>query len=130
MSDNITRGPWGAQGRDASARLSGTALFRTLWGALADLLGTAATAALLGRAARRAIPRHQELRELTIEQVDGEFLFVVPRSFDRAEGPPDALCELAIELRPLLQEMTGDVALRHLEQFPELRHWATAPSPT
>jgi len=115
-------------GPDASAGLSGTVLFRALWNGLAELLGTAATAALVGRAARRALPRSQELRDLAIERVDGEFQYVVPRSFDREEGPPAALRELAGELQPLLEEMTGGIAVRHLQRVPELRHWAVVGS--
>lgn len=109
-----------------SAGFSGADLFRKLWAALADLLGTAATAALVTRAARRAVPRHQELRELAIERIDGEFHYVVPASFGRGGSPPEALRALAGELRPLLAESTGEVALRHLAQLPELRDWAAA----
>lgn len=117
-------GPGGGE-RDPS----GAVLFSRLWDSLSGLLGTAATAALLTRAARRAIPREPDLRELSIERVDDDFHFVVPGSFDRASGPPAALRELAIELGPLLAEATGEVALRHLARVPELRSWAVAVVP-
>jgi len=97
-----------------------------LWDALADLLGTAATAAIVGRAARRALPRSPELGELRIARVDREYGYVLPGSFERTEGPPPALRNLLDEIRPLLVELTGQVALRHLQRVPELREWAAA----
>ena len=119
----------GQSGDDAAARMSGVAIFRMVWDALVDLLGTAATAALVGRAARRALLRSPELGELAIRRVDREYSYVVPRSFNRAEGPPISLCNLLNELRPLLVELTGQVALRRLERVPELRQWATISPP-
>jgi hypothetical protein len=110
---------------DAAAKLSGTALFRMLWDALVDVLGTAATATIVGRAARRALPRSPELGELSIARVDREYGYVLPRSFDRADGPPAPLRDLFGELQPLLVELTGQVVLRRLERVPELREWAT-----
>ncbi len=115
----------GQSSGDAGAKLSGTALFGVLWDALVDLLGTSATATIVGRAVRRALPRSPELGELAIARVDREYGYVVPRSFDRAEGPPVALRDLLDELRPLLVELTGQVVLRGLERVPELREWAT-----
>jgi hypothetical protein len=120
------RTPRIVQGGDAAARVSGAILFRILWDSLVDLLGAAATAVLVHRATRRAQHRSRELCELAVARVDGQFTYVVPHSFDRAIGPPVALRDLADELRPLLVEMTGEVALRHLEQVPELRSWVRA----
>lgn len=114
------------QDGDAAAGLSGAGLFAILWDELVDLLGTAATAALLSRAARRALPHNQELIGLIIARVDDEFGYEVPSSFGLTRGPPVALRDLVGELRPLLVELTGQVALRHLEQVPELRSWASA----
>jgi hypothetical protein len=96
-----------------------------LWEALVDLLGTAATAAIVSRAARRALIRSPELGELAFTRVDREYSYVVPRSFDRAGEPPASLRNLLDELRPLLAELTGEVALDHLERVPELQAWAT-----
>lgn len=111
-----------------AAGLPAAALFKLLWDALVDLLGTSATATLLTRAARRALPRCLELRDLAIARVNHEFSYVVPLSFHRTRGPPAALRELLVELRSLLAESTGEVALRHLEQVPELRNWEAAAS--
>jgi hypothetical protein len=106
-----------------AATLSGAVLFGILWDELADLLGTAATAAVLRRALRRALPRSPELTELTIARVEHEFGYVVPPAFNVARGPPASLCDLLDELRPLLVELTGQVTLRHLDRVPELRNW-------
>lgn len=129
MADEVKWRPRVVGGGDASAALTGVVLFRTLWSVLADLLGTAATAVLVERAARRALSRSQELSELAIERVDGTFEYMLPRSFDLAEGAPASLRELAVELRKLLAEMTGEVAVHHLAQHPALRTWAAGQSP-
>lgn len=113
---------------DAAATLSGAVLFGILWDELVDLIGTAATAALLRRALRRAVPHSGELAGLAITRLEREYGYVVPQAFTLAKGPPAALCELLEELRPLLVEMTGQVALRHLDQVPELRNWSPAPT--
>jgi hypothetical protein len=118
-------------GDDAGAGLSGSVLFGTLWASLADLLGSAATAVLVRRAARRALSRSDELYDLTVERLDEEFGYKVPQSFKTSEGPPDALRLLLDELRPLLRDLTGEVALQHLVQVPELRRLVlAAPLPT
>jgi quercetin 2,3-dioxygenase len=110
---------------DDAARHSGTVLFNMLWEALVDVLGSATAAALVSRAARRAQPRSPELVELAVVRVDQQYACSVPPSFDQTEGPPAALCVLLDEIRPLLTQMTGQVVLRHLDQRPELRGWAT-----
>jgi hypothetical protein len=108
---------------DAAAELSGATLFQILWDELAALLGTAATAALLRRAARRALPRNPELVDLTIARLDEQFGYVAPPSFGTSRGPPAALRGLMDELRPLLVEQTGQIAVRQLDRIPELRQW-------
>jgi hypothetical protein len=114
---------------DASAGLSGTVLFSILWAELVALIGTAATAAILRRAIRRALPRSPELADLAIERVDDQFGYAAPASFALANGPPPALRELVEELRPLLAELMGQVALLQLGRVPELRGWAPTSSP-
>ena len=106
----------------AHAELSGAGLFTLLWDSLADVLGTAATATLLRRAARRAVPRSPELAELAISRDNLEYRYTLPSAWkEREEGTLLALRELVSELRPLLVEMTGQVVVRHLERIPELR---------
>lgn len=113
---------------DPAAGLQTAALFTRLWDALADLLGTAATATILRRAARRALPHAQELGQLTFDRVDDQFTYAVPASFHRTRGPSVALRALAGELQPLLEESIGPLAQRHLARVPELQHWAARAS--
>jgi len=114
---------------DVAATLSGVVLFGILWEELVDLLGTAATAALLRRALRRALPHNAELAGLVISRVEEQYGYRVPPAFGLDQGPPPALRALVEELRPLLVEATGQVALRHLDEVPELRNWRPAASP-
>lgn len=109
---------------------SGAAVFGLLWDGLSDVLGSAAAATVVGRAARRATPRSPELGELAISRVERQYRYVVPRSFERAAGMSGALGDLLGELKPLLVELTGRVALGRLEGVPELREWASrSPQP-
>ncbi len=98
-------------------------LFGVLWEALADLLGTAATATLVRRAARRASERCPELGELVITRDHLDYAYTPPRIWKelRIGEPPVALRELLSELRPLLVDLTGTVAINHLDRVPLLR---------
>ena len=106
----------------AGAGLPVRSLFAILWDALADLLGTAATATLLKRAARRAAARTPELNGLSIERQGLVYSYRCPSGWsDASAGTPPALRELMGELRPLLIEMTSQLVIQHLEQILELR---------
>lgn len=106
----------------AAAACSAAVLFSALWEALADVLGTAAAATLLKRAARRAAIRSPELAELVFQREELRYGYSLPPSWkEQSEETPPALRELVAELRPILVELTGRVVLRHLEQFPQLR---------
>jgi hypothetical protein len=107
---------------DAGAELRGAALFKLIWDSVADVLGTTATATLLQRAARRAVPRSPELGELAILRTDAGFTYTLPRALvGKVEHRPVPLRELVRELRPLLVELTGQVVVRRLEQIPGLQ---------
>ena len=122
--------------RGDGAGLSAAALFTLLWEELADVLGTAATAVLVRRAARRAAFRSPELAELAISRENLEYRFTLPRAWtERADAAnaaaaadAHALRELVGELRPLLVELTGPVVVRRLAQIPELRERGIIPS--
>jgi hypothetical protein len=106
----------------ASAGLSSAALFTILWDAIADLLGTAATATVVRRAARRAMPRSPELAELSIVRQDLEYRYTLPSAWNGGNGGTQpALRDLVAELLPLLVELTGPLVVNHLAQIPELR---------
>ena len=110
-----------ASGPTSAAQLSGSDLFALLWHALADMLGTAAAATLLRRAAQRATLAFPELSGLDITRAPLEYHYKVPDPWQQAsQGPPRALFELVRELWPLLVELTGSVVVSRLLRMPEL----------
>jgi hypothetical protein len=102
--------------------LTASALFDLLWGTLADVLGTAATAVLIRRAAKGATSQNPELHELRILREATGYTYIVPSAWqeDEKSAPEAALDELMRELRPLLLELTGSVVIQRLERVPEL----------
>jgi hypothetical protein len=114
---------WSARSAgEVGAELSGEKLFSLMWEALADLFGTATTAVLVRRAARRGTAASPELSELEIAVRDLEYRYTVPHAWtDSAGETPPALRRLMGELLPLLLELTGSIAIHRLGQIPELR---------
>jgi hypothetical protein len=111
-----------ARRSEGVAELSASDLFALLWQALADILGTAATATLLRRAAQRAAAHWPELTALNITRGALEYQYQVPDDWSqRARKPPPALCELVRELWVLLLDLTGSVVVKRLSQISELR---------
>jgi hypothetical protein len=111
----------GARSRDHAAPAP-AALFAVLWGALADLLGTAAAATLLRRAVQRASKQHPELSDLAIVRESLEYRYALPSSWkDGTGGTRHAFGHLVAELLPLLEELTGPLVIRHLAKIAELR---------
>jgi hypothetical protein len=107
---------------------SAAALFTVLWEALADLLGNAAAAALLRRAARRATPDSPELGELAILREGMEYRYALPPAWhDKTTGTYRALQNLVGELMPILADLTGPVAVRHLARVREVRERGIIP---
>jgi hypothetical protein len=119
------RGDRSAADADLSAVDTGLSpgdLFAVLWRALADVLGTAAAATLLRRAAQRAALRWPELEGLAITRERLEYQYSVPDSWQHSSTePPPALRDLAGELCTLLIALTGSVIVDRLAQVPELR---------
>jgi len=110
------------------AGLSAANIFDILWRALADILGTAAAATLLRRAALRALPRWPELAAISIRRERLEYGYTVPSAWnDPAPDAPQALRELARELWTILVELTGSVVVNRLAQIPELRDRGIVP---
>jgi hypothetical protein len=106
---------------DPDTELSGAALFSLIWDTLADLLGTAATAVLLRRSARRALTGNPELSELEISVRELEYRYTVPPAWAESRETPAALRALVAELLPLLLELTGRIAIGRLERIPGLQ---------
>lgn len=131
----ILRFPKAGQARTGVGDLSGGAaeqsggdLFAALWHALADILGTAAAATLLRRAAQRAAATFPELAALEITRAPLEYQYKVPAAWTQAAAdPPPALFLLVAELWTLLKELTGSVVVNHLEQVAELRQCGLVP---
>ena len=98
------------------------AVIELLWETLSDLMGSAATATLLRRAAKRATRQAPALAGFEIVRDVLEYHYRLPDSWKEAQGPElvNAMCELTRELRPLLVELTGAVVLRRLDTIPEL----------
>ena len=93
-------------------------LFDSLWENLADLLGTAATATLIRRAAKRAAARHTEFPTVIVNRDKINYEYKLPDSWrdpNRRESL-DALRVLAGELGPLLVQLTGPVVVRRLQR--------------
>jgi len=112
------------------AALSGEALFSLVWEALADLLGTATTAVLVRRAARRGAGSSPELAELEVSLKELQYRYALPRTWTEGAGEtPPALRTLVGELLPILGELTGRIAIRRLERIPELVEGGLLPGP-
>src|SRR6185295_748700 len=103
-------------------------LFTVLWESLADIIGTAAAATLLRRAAQRAAPRWPELAALVITRERLDYRYSVPSAWhDPADSAPPALRALARELWALLADLTGPVVVGRLARVPELRDRGIVP---
>ena len=106
----------------AGGEPSSADLFGILWCGLADILGTAAAAAILRRAAQRALPHWPELAALCIVRERLEYQYRLPANWEHpATQPLGALSEVTRELWPLLVDLTGAVVIQRLAQIPELR---------
>ena len=107
--------------------LDTAALFALVWDALAEVLGTAATAAIVRRAAGRAAAESPELVESSsVARTSSTVTRCrTPGPSGQAATPeeraPIALRALVAEIGRLLVELTGTVFIGRLEQIPELR---------
>jgi hypothetical protein len=119
----------GDPGGAVGVPLSAAYIFGILWRELADMIGTAAAASLVRRAAQRVIPRWPELAALSIARESLEYRYSLPSAWnDPAPHPPQALRELARELFALLVELTGTVVVNRLAKIPELRDRGIVPT--
>jgi hypothetical protein len=111
--------------RDPPPRRNAAAaeLLQRLWDEVADLVGTAATAALLRRALKRASAKQPELAALVLRREGLEYGWVLPAAW-HDPGRSDAIDHLRRlvreDLHPLFRELTGPVIARRLAQAPEL----------
>jgi hypothetical protein len=112
----------------SDGEIDGAALFAIVWDALAEVLGTAATAAIVRRAAGRAAPGSPELVDVVIRREKLEYRYTLPHAWSHpasAAAPekraPIAFRALVAEIGRLLVDLTGTVVVGRLEQIPELR---------
>lgn len=103
--------------------LSAAGLFALLWEALADVLGTAASATLLRRAIKQAASRTSPSELVIVTRNGLDYEYRVPETWTQAcsEEALAALRVLAAELRVLLVELTGPVVVRRLARLEPLR---------
>jgi hypothetical protein len=103
-------------------------LFELIWAALADLLGSAATATLVRRSLKRAAVRVPRLGGIAINRERFEYRYVLPPEWKEGGTEAlDGLREFARELRPLLLELTGPVVLNRLHGIPDLERCRVFP---
>ena len=111
--------------REPSPRRSAAAadLFQRLWDEVVDLAGTAATAALLRRALKRASAKQPELGAVVLRREGLEYAWVLPAAWhdpERSDAVEHLRRLVREELHPLFRELTGSVIARRLAQAPEL----------
>jgi hypothetical protein len=93
---------------------------------MSEILGTAATATLIRRAAERAGGEMPNLRNLEISRENLVRYYKVPDSW-HTPGDPAAIIEvqtLLSELRPLLIRLTGQVVVRRIDAIASGLHEA------
>ena len=118
-----------ADGRTGDdGEISTAALFAIVWDAIAEVLGTAATAAIVRRSAGRAAIESPELVDVVIRREKLEYRYTLPHDWSHSAGAekpeprtPLAFRALVTEIGRLLVELTGTVFIGRLEQIPELR---------
>jgi len=122
----LTRGLQTSPPSQRSPLLRGAAaaeLFQRLWDEVTDLIGTAATVALLRRALKRASAKEPELAALVLRREGLEYAWSLPASWHDPERR-DAVERLRRlvrdDLHPLFRELTGPVIARRLAQVPDL----------
>jgi hypothetical protein len=108
---------------DASGSLPAAEIFNAVWAALIEVLGTAATATLIRRAAKRVAATAPDLPSVVVNRDTITYEVEVPAIWRR---PDDAralhsLRALLTELGFLLRELTGLVIIRRLERLAPIR---------
>jgi hypothetical protein len=109
--------------RAPAGPLAAAELFTLVWKGLVEVLGTAATATLIRRAATRVAATTPDLPSVVVHRHTVTYEFEVPAIWRR---PDDAralhsLQTLLEELGLLLRELTGLVVIRRLEHIAPLQ---------
>jgi hypothetical protein len=112
-------------GNDPGAE-SAAELFDLLWGTLADVLGTAATATLLRRAIKQSAARTAWSEPAVVARDDGlDYTYRLPEAWKQPgnDEAVDVFRIIAAELKRLLIELTGPVVVARLGHLAPLRKW-------
>ena len=80
----VDQTPGSREGGDGD--LDAAALFAIVWDAIAEVLGTAATAAIVRRAAGRAAPESPELVDVVIRRETLEYRYTLPHAWSHPAG--------------------------------------------
>lgn len=100
-----------------SASSTPSTILTEVWESMAEILGTAATATLIRRAAERGAGKMPNLTNLEISRDNLVRYYKVPESW-RAPDQAQAVLEVSTlldELRPLLARLTGQIVVRRID---------------
>ena len=100
-------------------------MFALVWNALAEVLGTAAIAAIVRRAVQNVAADCPELADLVVRRDKLEYCYTLPRTWSKrtqtvARGQA-GLRVLIAEIGRLLGVLPGTVVNNRLKEIPELR---------
>lgn len=109
---------------EPAGALSAELAFQTVWETMADMLGTAAAATLVRRAAKHVGAAHPELglHEFAIVREGFEYSCRVPAPWTRGALTFEAVRPLLREIAVLLHALTGTVVLSRLQAHPGFEH--------
>jgi hypothetical protein len=109
--------------RGCSDSLTAAEVFNAVWTALVDVLGTAATATLVRRAAKRVSATAPDLPNVVVNRNTVAYEVEIPAIWRRPDDPRArySLRTLLAELGFLLRELTGEVVIRRLERLAPIR---------
>jgi len=121
--DELVGAGGGRVSRSDQTSTSAAELFDLLWGSLADMLGTAATATLMRRAIKQAAPQTSWSEPVVVSRNGLDYEYCLPETWKQPgnEKAVGALRVVAAELRVLLVELTGPVVVRRLARLAPFR---------
>ena len=106
--------------------VSDATLFTLVWDTMAEVLGTAAVAAIVRRAVEKAAVDCPELVDLVVRREKLGYVYALPHAWSKttqtAAHERGALRVLVAEIGRILVELTGTVVITRLEETPELRN--------
>ncbi len=113
---------------DEPSGCSAAGLFQLLWENLAEVLGAAATAALVRRSAKHVANRVPGRESVTVTREGFTYRYTLPARWSQEDREPlIALRDLVQELLPILAELTGPVVVRRIKNFAEFRRCGLLP---